>query len=91
MTRRPKHKKHKKGSRYHDARLGGQRGAIPGAVRVYSKARAPQPKMDWSYSNGTGRCGACGKQFLEGDMIKRNSNPRRHYICFKDTDGGGKQ
>ena len=86
MTR----KKKTKTTKFHAARLGSQRGSIPGAVRVYSKNRLPTPEHDWIYSDGTGRCAACQQPFLNGDMVRRGRGPKQHYICMLGAHGGGK-
>jgi hypothetical protein len=91
MARRRQQKTTKKSNAFHAARLGGQRGAIPGAIRIHNTKYTPAPQHDWTYSDGTGKCHNCRKPLLEGDMLKRGTTRKQHYICMPDAYGGGKE
>jgi len=78
-----KKKKYKKGTEFHRKRLGGQRGGIPGAVRITGKPRLNYGEgQSWVYNTtGTGRCGICTLRFKIGDMEHATKKPRQHYRC----------
>ena len=61
-------------------------------IRVTSTKHVPATPRDWTLAKTAGgKCSECRKEFLIGDMVAKGSRPRRHYICFASSDGGGKR